>query len=374
MFVDRVELYVKGGDGGRGAASFRREKFIPLGGPDGGDGGNGGSVIVRADPNADNLAGLTMKKHWKAKNGEPGGGSKCAGKNAQDIVLLVPPGTIVRDRDRGNVLKDLVAPGEEVVVAKGGQGGRGNVHFKSSTNQAPRQFGPGEDGEERHISLELKVIADAGLVGFPNAGKSTLLSRLSRATPEIASYPFTTKSPNLGIVTLGGDSGFVLADLPGLIEGAAQGVGLGHEFLRHVERTRVLIHLVEPFPTDESDPVHNYHAIRKELREYAVPLDGKPEVVCVSKAELTGADAVRDRLAADLGREVLLFSAVTGEGLQTLVGRVSLMIADLKRAEAEETKRKKPTEFATEAAIRTDDFRTASVASITPAAEDGGAP
>ena len=359
MFVDRVELFVKGGDGGRGAASFRREKFIPLGGPDGGDGGNGGSVIVRADPNADNLAGLTMKKHWRAKSGEAGMGARCAGKMAQDIVLLVPPGTIVRDRERGNVLKDLVATGDEVVVAKGGRGGRGNVHFKSSTNRAPREYEPGEDGEERWISLELKVIADAGLVGFPNAGKSTLLSRVSRATPEIASYPFTTKSPNLGIVSLGGDAGFVIADLPGLIEGAAQGVGLGHEFLRHVERTRVLIHLVEPFPSDESDPVHNYHAIRKELRDYTIPLDNKPEVVCVSKAELTGANEVRDRLAADLGREVLLFSAVTGEGLQLVIGRVAQMIADLKRTEAEEAARKKPTNFPTEAAIRTDDFQTA---------------
>lgn len=370
MFVDRVEIYVKGGDGGRGAATFRREKYIPKGGPDGGDGGDGGSVVVRADPNADNLAGLTMKKHWKAKSGEPGMSKKCAGKNAEDVVLLVPPGTIVRDRDRGNVLKDLVEPGEEVVVAKGGKGGRGNVHFKSATNRAPRQFEPGEDGEERWISLELKVIADAGLVGFPNAGKSTLLSRLSRATPEIASYPFTTKHPNLGIVTLGGDAAFVLADLPGLIEGAAQGVGLGHEFLRHVERTRALIHLVEPFPTDGSDPVHNYRAIRKELREYAVPLDTKPEVVCVSKAELTGANELRDRLAADIGREVLLISAVTGEGLQLLVGRVAQMIADLKREEAEATARRKPVEFPTEAAVRTDDFRTTAVSQITPPAED----
>src|SRR4051812_20272889 len=325
MFVDRVEIHVKAGDGGRGAATFRREKYVPKGGPDGGDGGDGGSIIIRADPNADNLAGLTMKKHWKAKGGEAGMAAKCAGKDAEDIVLLVPPGTIVRDRDRGNVLKDLVEPGQEVVVAKGGKGGRGNVHFKSSTNRAPRQFEPGETGEERWISLELKVIADAGLVGFPNAGKSTLLSRLSRATPEIASYPFTTKHPNLGIVSVG-DAGFVLADLPGLIEGAAQGVGLGHEFLRHVERTRVLIHLVEPFPSDAGDPVHNYHAIRKELRDYVVPLDGKPEVVCVSKAELTGADAVRDKLAADLGRAVLLISAVTGEGLQLLVGRVVQLI------------------------------------------------
>ena len=373
MFVDRVELFVKGGDGGRGAATFRREKYIPLGGPDGGDGGNGGSVIVRADPNADNLAGLSMKKHWKGKNGEAGGGSRCSGKNALDIVLLVPPGTLVRDRTRGNVLKDLVAPGDEVVVGKGGRGGRGNTHFKSSTNRAPREFEPGGDGEERWISLELKVIADAGLIGFPNAGKSTLLSRVSRATPEIASYPFTTKSPNLGIVTVCDGAGFVLADLPGLIEGAAQGVGLGHEFLRHVERTRVLIHLVEPFPADDADPVHNYHAIRKELREYAVPLDGKPEVVCVSKAELTGAAEVRDTLAADLGREVLLISAVTGQGMQTLIGRVTQMIADLKREEAETAARKKPTPFPTEAAIRTDDFQTTAVASITPPAA-GGAP
>jgi len=368
MFVDRVEIFVKGGDGGRGSASFRREKYVPKGGPDGGDGGNGGSVIVRADPNADNLAGLTMKKHWKAKSGEAGQGAKCHGATAEDVILLVPPGTIVRDRDRGNVLKDLVEPGDEVVVAKGGKGGRGNVHFKSATNRTPRQFEPGEEGEERWVSLELKVIADAGLVGFPNAGKSTLLSRLSRATPEIAPYPFTTKHPNLGIVTAG-DAGFVLADLPGLIEGAAQGVGLGHEFLRHVERTRVLIHLVEPFPSDGGDPVKNYHAIRKELREYIVPLDTKPEVVCVSKAELTGADEVQQRLAADLGREVLLLSAVTGQGLQTLVGRVSQMLAEIKRAEAEEAAKKKVTEFATEAAIRTGDFRTTAVPAITPPAE-----
>jgi GTP-binding protein len=358
MFVDRVELFVKGGDGGRGAATFRREKYVPKGGPDGGDGGDGGSVIVRADPNADNLAGLTMKKHWKAKNGEPGGSAKCAGANADDIILLVPPGTIIRDRDRGNILKDLVEPGDEVVVAKGGKGGRGNVHFKSATNRTPRQFEPGEEGEERWIVLELKVIADAGLVGFPNAGKSTLLSRLSRATPEIAPYPFTTKHPNLGIVTLGGDASFVLADLPGLIEGAAQGVGLGHEFLRHVERTRVLVHLVEPLPSDGSDPVKNYHAIRKELHDYIVPLDTKPEIVCVSKAELPGAEEVRDRLAADLGREVLLISAVTGQGLSVLVGRVAQMLADIKRGEAEAAARKKPVEFATTPAIRTEDFRT----------------
>ncbi|MCS6864539.1 MAG: GTPase ObgE [Gemmataceae bacterium] len=369
MFVDRVELYVKGGDGGRGAATFRREKYVPRGGPDGGDGGDGGSVIVRVDVNADNLAGLTMKKHWRAKNGQPGQSAKCAGKNADDVILLVPPGTIVRDRDRGHILKDLIAPGDEVIVAKGGRGGRGNVHFKSATNRTPREFEPGEPGEERWIILELKVIADAGLVGFPNAGKSTLLSRLSRATPEIAPYPFTTKYPHLGIVTWG-DGGFVLADLPGLIEGAAQGVGLGHEFLRHVERTRVLIHLVEPFPSDGSDPVHNYHAIRKELRDYIVPLDTKPEVVCISKAELTGAEQVRDRLAADIGREVLLISAVTGEGLHRLVARVAQMIAERKRADTLAAQQPKPTQFATQPAIRTSQFQTTPVAHITPPLEE----
>jgi GTP-binding protein len=366
MFVDRVELYVKGGDGGRGMVSFRREKYVPKGGPDGGDGGDGGSVIVRADPNADNLAGLTMKKHWRARNGEPGAGAKCSGAAAEDIVLLVPPGTIVRDRDRGNILKDLVKPGDEVIAAKGGRGGRGNVHFKSATNRAPRQFEPGEDGEERWITLELKVIADAGLVGFPNAGKSTLLSRLSRATPEIAPYPFTTKHPNLGIVTLGGDAGFVLADLPGLIEGAAQGVGLGHEFLRHVERTRVLVHLVEPFPSDGSDPVKNYHTIRKELTEYAIPLHTKPEIVCISKAELTGADDVRQRLEADLGREVLLISAVTGQNLSKLVGQVATLLEEIKREEKLAGEQKPATEFPLEAAVRTEGFKTTRVSEINP--------
>jgi GTPase len=352
MFVDRVELYVRGGDGGRGMVSFRREKYVPRGGPDGGDGGDGGSVIVRAVANADNLAPLTTKKHWKAKPGDPGGTSLCAGKDAHDLIIPVPPGTIVRDRDRGNILKDLVNVGDEVTVGQGGKGGRGNKYYASATNRTPRQFGPGDDGEERWISLELKVIADAGLVGFPNAGKSTLLSRLSRATPEIADYPFTTKSPNLGIVNVGGDHGFVLADLPGLIEGAAQGVGLGHEFLRHVERTRVLVHLVEPFPTDESDPVANYRAIRKELSLYSLPLAEKPEVVCVSKAELTDSDKVRDALAAELNQEVLLISSVTGQGLAQLVGRVAQTIAELKRTEAEDAARRKPVEFPLEKAIR----------------------
>lgn len=351
MFVDRVELYCKAGNGGRGMASFRREKYAPKGGPDGGDGGNGGSVIVRAVANADNLAPLVHKKHWRAKSGEPGSGSLCTGSSAPDLIITVPPGTIVRDKDRGNLLKDLIEIGDEVIVAKGGRGGRGNKHFASATNRTPKEFEPGEDGEERNIALELKVIADVGLTGFPNAGKSTLLSRLSRATPEIADYPFTTKHPNLGIVTLGGDAMFVLADLPGLIEGAALGIGLGHEFLRHVERTRVLIHLIEPFPMDESDPVANYHTIRQELKQYSDALAEKPELVCVSKAELTGADTIRDRLAAELGREVFLISSVTGQGLSQVVSTAAQRLAEIKQAERDA--KSAHVEFATEPAVRT---------------------
>ena len=339
MFVDRVELYVKGGNGGRGMVSFRREKYVPRGGPDGGDGGDGGSVIVRAVANADNLAPLIHRKHWKAANGGPGGTSLCHGHKADDLVIPVPPGTIVRDRDRGNILKDLTAVGQQVTVAQGGRGGRGNKAFATATNRAPREYQPGGDGEERWISLELKVIADVGLIGLPNAGKSTMLSRLSRATPEIADYPFTTKYPNLGIVGLGGDRTFVLADLPGLIEGAHSGIGLGHEFLRHVERTRVLVHLVEPFPADASDPLANYRTIRRELELYSPALAAKPELLAISKAELTDSAAVRARLARELGRDVLVASAVTGQGLAQLVtGIVTL----LDEARAQESRAENP--------------------------------
>jgi GTP-binding protein len=322
MFVDRVTIHVTGGDGGRGCVSFRREKYVPRGGPDGGDGGDGGSVIVRAIPGADSLAAIVHCKHWRAEKGGPGRGDNCHGKRGSDLVIDVPPGTLVIDRDRGHVLKDLTEPGDEVNVARGGKGGRGNRAFASATNQAPRQFDPGTEGEERWIILELKVIADAGLVGLPNAGKSTLLSRLSRATPEIADYPFTTKHPNLGIVHAGDDRAFVLADLPGLIEGAHQGIGLGHEFLRHVERTRVIVHLVEPLPPDGSDPVANYRIIRHELDEHGRGLADKPEIIAVSKAELTGSGEVRLRLQEAVGKEVLAISAVTGEGLSRLVASV----------------------------------------------------
>ncbi|MFO0843816.1 MAG: GTPase ObgE [Gemmataceae bacterium] len=333
-FVDRVEIFVKGGDGGSGCVSFRREKYVPKGGPDGGDGGDGGDVIVRAVAGCDSLADLVNRKFWKADHGGRGGTANCHGRKAEDLVITVPPGTVVYDRERGHILRDLKQPGEQFVVAVGGRGGRGNKSFASATNRAPRQFQKGTPGEERWVRLELKVIADVGLVGLPNAGKSTLLSRLSRATPEIADYPFTTKYPNLGIVHVGGERAFVLADLPGLIEGASQGVGLGHEFLRHVERTRVLVHLVEPLPADGSDPVANYRAIRRELELYRPELAEKPEVVAVSKSELTGAGEVRERLEKELGREVLGLSAVTGAGLADLVRRVVTTLGVVMQAES----------------------------------------
>lgn len=303
-------------------SSFRREKYVPKGGPDGGDGGDGGSIILRASEHADNLVALAGQKHWRASSGQGGGSSQCHGKTAKDLILDVPPGTIVRDRDRGHILKDLVEVGQTVVVAQGGRGGRGNKHFATATNRAPREYEPGGEGEERWLLLELKVIADVGLVGLPNAGKSTMLSRLSRARPEIAPYPFTTKHPNLGMVNLGGDRAFVMADLPGLIEGAHSGVGLGHEFLRHVDRTRVLVHLVEPFPSDGSDPIQNYLTIRRELELYSPKLAQKPEFVAISKSELTESAAIRDRLAAETGVEVAAVSAVTGQGLSALISRV----------------------------------------------------
>lgn len=318
MFVDRVVVYVKGGDGGKGMVSFHREKYVPRGGPDGGDGGDGGSIIVKAVAGTDSLAGVVPIKHWRGENGRPGGGNNRHGARGKDRYIIVPPGTIVRDRDRGHVLKDLTDDGQEVCVARGGRGGRGNRHFATSINRSPRYAEPGEPGEERWIILELKLIADVGLLGLPNAGKSTLLSRLSRAQPQIADYPFTTKHPNLGMVYVGGDRGFVMADLPGLIEGAHAGVGLGHEFLRHVERTRVLVHLLEPFPADASDPAANYAMLRNELHLYSDALAAKPEIVALSKMDLTGADAVRQRLERELGREVLGISAVTGEGLSQL--------------------------------------------------------
>jgi GTP-binding protein len=331
MFVDRVTVDVMAGDGGDGCMSFRREKYIPRGGPDGGDGGDGGSVVVVAEPGVDSLVELVHRKHWRARNGVPGMGSKCHGANAEDLVIRVPPGTVVRDAKHDLVLRDLAAPGDRVVAARGGKGGKGNARFKSSTDQAPRAHTPGEEGEQRTLTFELKVIADVGLLGKPNAGKSTLLSRVSRARPEIADYPFTTKSPNLGIVQIDLDRSFVVADIPGLIEGASQGVGLGYEFLRHVERTRVLIHLVEPEPMDATDPIANYRAIRAELALYDAALAARPELLAVSKAELPSSSEVAERLAAETGLRVYRFSSVTGEGLKELLSDTYTLLRGAER-------------------------------------------
>lgn len=328
MFVDRVEVELQAGKGGDGCVSFRREKFIPRGGPDGGDGGNGGSVVVVAEAGVDSLAALAHRKHWRAKNGVPGGSSNCHGANADDLVIRVPPGTLVRDAKHDLVLRDLAAIGDQVVAARGGRGGKGNARFKSSTNQAPREFTPGVEGEHQYVQFELKLIADVGLLGKPNAGKSTLLSRVSRARPEIANYPFTTKKPNLGIVQVDQDTEFVMADIPGLIEGAHSGAGLGLEFLRHVERTRVLVHLIEPMPMDQTDPLANYQALRSELAEYSADLADRPEIIAVSKAELPGAEELAATLAAETGKEVFQFSSVTGEGLKQLLGRTYQLLCE----------------------------------------------
>ena len=323
MFVDEVVVCFEAGRGGDGCVSFRREKYVPLGGPDGGDGGDGGSVILVAREGVDSLAMLAHRKSWKAEPGQHGSGANCHGASAKDITIAVPPGTVIIDAEHGHVLKDLAQEGDQVVVARGGKGGKGNNRFKTATNRAPRQSTPGEPGEIRAVRLELKLIADVGLVGMPNAGKSTLLSRLSRARPEIAAYPFTTKHPNLGRVQIDLDRAFVMADIPGLIEGAHAGAGLGHEFLRHIERTGILVHLVEPEPIDATDPIANYRTIRGELEEYSADLAARQEIAVVTKADLPRAEEVRRQLAELLQRDVLLISAVTGQGLNQLVAAIA---------------------------------------------------
>src|SRR5262245_57460867 len=277
MFVDEIDVFVKGGDGGAGCVSFRREKFVPRGGPDGGDGGDGGSIFLEADAAITTLLDFHYQRHYTAARGHHGKGANRHGASGDDTVLRVPLGTVVSDRDTGEHLGDLTAAGERVLVAKGARGGRGNARFVSSTNRAPRRADLGRAGEERWVHLELKLLADVGVVGFPNAGKSTLVSRLSAATPKIADYPFTTLTPTLGIVRVDEHSTFVIADLPGLIEGAAQGKGLGHRFLRHIERTHLLLHLIDLDPTNDRDPVSDWVTIQDELRAYSEALASRPQ-------------------------------------------------------------------------------------------------
>lgn len=326
MFVDQVKIQAAGGRGGHGCMSFRREKYVPRGGPDGGDGGHGGSVILIARNGVNSLVALANRHHIRGDNGVGGQGSGRHGKCADDTIILVPPGTIVIDSETKLIIKDLAQDGESVVAAHGGKGGRGNTRFKSSTNQAPRQATQGGEGEKKTLVLELKVIADVGLIGKPNAGKSTLLSRLSSARPEIADYPFTTKYPNLGQVAIDLDRSFIMADIPGLIEGASQGVGLGHDFLKHIERSGVLVHLVEPMPMDQTDPIENYLSICHELEAYNPQLGKRPEIIVVTKSELPDATEVAQRLASETGKEVLLVSAATGQGLPKLLNHIDRVL------------------------------------------------
>jgi GTPase len=320
MFIDEAEIYVRAGNGGDGVVRFRRESRAPRGGPNGGDGGDGGSVILRAKAGLDTLLDVRSRHHWLADDGEAGGSKDMGGADGEDLVIDVPPGTLIYDSGLGILLKDLDQPGARVVIARGGKGGRGNGRFATATNQTPREAEAGTPGEERHIRLELKLIADVGLIGLPNAGKSTLLSRLSAAHPKIADYPFTTLEPNLGIVVAGPERRFVMADLPGLIEGAHRGVGLGDEFLRHVERTRVLVHLVELEPHDRKSPAEAYRAIRAELTAYSPDLAAKPELVVLTKIDiLPGDDSARKEFSREIGRPVYAISSATGAGLKVLV-------------------------------------------------------
>ena len=332
MFVDEAKINVKAGDGGNGCVAFRREKYVPRGGPAGGDGGNGGDVVLAVDPQLTTLLDYRFVREHRARSGEHGRGSDQNGRDGPELRLRVPPGTVVKDAATGVVVADLSRPDERFVVAKGGKGGLGNMNFATSTNQAPRYAEPGTPGEEKDLVLELKLLAEVGIIGYPNAGKSTLISRISRARPKIADYPFTTLAPNLGVVSWRGERSFLVADIPGLIDGAHAGAGLGHQFLRHVERCRVLVHLVDPVaPGEGREPRADHDAINRELELYSPELAKKPQVVALGKMDLPDA---RERFAAfskGFARRkrrppILAISAVTGEGLDDLLDAVAKVL------------------------------------------------
>ena len=344
MFYDHTKIYVKAGDGGDGSIHFRREKFVPYGGPDGGDGGRGGSIYMEADARLNTLIDFRFRQHFKASSGGAGARQKKHGNKGEDLLMRIPCGTVIRDAETKELIVDLVDDGQRIMIARGGRGGLGNVHFATSTRQAPREAQKGEPGEERWILLELQLIADVGLVGYPNAGKSTLLSVVTAAQPKIADYPFTTLSPNLGVVSVGqpgsGDEfGFVLADIPGLIEGAAQGVGLGHEFLRHVQRTRLLLHILDGASIDR-DPWQDFIAINQELREYDEHLATRPQIVVMNKMDLPEAQerwpAFKARVEAD-GYPVFAISAVAHQGTEELM---QFTVKQLEEIQQEEILRK----------------------------------
>ncbi len=329
MFIDEIEISVRSGRGGAGIVHFRREKYVPLGGPDGGDGGRGGDVVLQVDPNHNTLSHFRRQKHYHADDGARGGGNNQTGKSGADLVLPVPPGTLVYDAETGDLLGDLTEPGQSLVVARGGRGGRGNARFASSTNKAPRIAEKGEPPQERHLRLELKLLADIGLVGVPNAGKSTLLAAVTNARPKIAAYPFTTLAPNLGVAQLDVDTSLVLADIPGLIEGAHQGIGLGHEFLRHIQRTRVLIHLLDG---TAEEPWLDFGQINSELALFDPHLTEKPQLVAFNKMDMPAAASrwpqIRARLESE-GYEVFPISALTGEGVRKLLYRAHQRLQEI---------------------------------------------
>ena len=333
-FVDEASIHVKAGKGGDGSASFRREKYIPYGGPDGGDGGRGGSVIMEGDSGLNTLVDFRHRREYKAQNGQGGMGRQKSGKSGEDVIIRVPLGTIVTDGESGEAMGEVTEHAQHLLVAKGGKGGLGNVHFKSSTNRAPRKTVPGEKGEEWQLHLELKVLADVGLLGFPNAGKSTLISAVSAARPKIADYPFTTLYPNLGVVSIDVDRSFVIADIPGLIEGAAEGAGLGIQFLKHLQRTRLLLHLVDLAPLDEKDPAESVRELQLELLKYDETLADKPRWLVFTKADLLAGDE-----AAQKAREVMdeigfegewsVISSVSGQGTRELMQRVMVTLEQM---------------------------------------------
>lgn len=324
-FIDRVKIYVRAGKGGDGAVAFLREKYRPKGGPAGGDGGKGGNVILVATSSKHTLLDFKYKKHFIAEDGEPGKGKKMHGKKGEDLIIYVPVGTVVKDARTGEIICDLAKDGQRCTVARGGKGGRGNARFATPTNQAPTYAEKGEPGEERWIILELKLIADVGLIGFPNAGKSTLLARLTRANPKIADYPFTTLSPNLGVMELGWDRRLIIADIPGLIEDAHKGAGLGHEFLRHIERTKFLAHIIDVSDFRERDPIQAFEAINKELALYSQELVKKPQIVVANKIDALSDKELIEELKSyfkEKGYEFCAISALTGEGLKELKERL----------------------------------------------------
>ncbi len=325
MFIDQVTISVKAGDGGDGCCSFRREKHLPLGGPDGGDGGRGGDVILQVNSNLSTLIDLRYKKLYQAENGNPGKGNQMTGRSGKDLIVSLPPGTLVKNKETDELLVDLKESGQQFVVAKGGNYGQGNIRFKSATNRAPKKFGTGKPGESCQLFLELKLLADVGIIGFPNAGKSTLISRISNARPKVAGYPFTTLVPNLGIVRLDEGESFVAADIPGLIEGAHKGKGLGHQFLRHIERTRLLLHLIDFSDIDSDNILDRYHKLQNELKAFSEDLFDKPQILVATKMDDPQSVINLEKMKSamkEINTSILTISSVTGEGIEQLLWKI----------------------------------------------------